>query len=419
MKTQDSIRFALLTTAALFIQSTFAANGPKPPTPPPPLENWQTVDDFVDGATEAMTVAPNGIIFTAGSAYTGDGYAGVIRASVDGGNTWSTTSAFSYPGLVSTIYSAIASDSAGNLYVSGLAWDYDSTNVVPTHWFVQRSGDGGATWSMVDDFVPGGDWWLWEHTALAVDASGNVFFGFAPNDGTSSWNTYWTVRRGIGGANFTTVDTLSYANDDGPQGLYAHPTAGVFAVGYDLVLVRNKNGTTSSSRAWIVRRSVNGGNTWQTVDTFQLSGIASAAGVGADASGSLYVVGNAVGPAVKGSSWRHWLVRKSNDGGNSWSTVDDYQLDTNNNSWARGFVAAANGNLYVAGSAAVGPNDGTGSNSHWVVRKSLGGSGTWATVDDFRYLNTGSAAQSIAADGFGKVFVGGGGGGHWIVRRSP
>src|SRR5262249_23939283 len=161
---------------------------------------------------------------------------------------------------------------------------------------------------------------------------------------------------------------------------YAHPTAGVFAVGYDHVTWLNKNGTTGSSRAWIVRRSLNGGNTWQTVNTFQLtSGWASAAGIAADASGHLYVVGNALGAAVKGNSWRHWVVRRSADGGNSWATIDDFQLDTNNNSYARRFVAAANGTFYVAGSALVGPNDGTFRNSHWVVRKSVNGGATWTT----------------------------------------
>ena len=66
------------------------------------------------------------------------------------------------------------------------------------------------------------------------------------------------IRRnnGGGGANFTTVDTLPYPNDNGPQGIYAHPTAGVFAVGYDRVTTLNKNGTTSTSSAWIVRRSL-------------------------------------------------------------------------------------------------------------------------------------------------------------------
>src|SRR5262245_15570310 len=222
-----------------------------------------------------------------------------------------------YPGLLKTFYSALAADSAGNLYVSGVAQDDGSTNGLggPAHWFVQRSTDGGATWDLVDDFVPGGDWWWRENTSLVVDAAGNVFFGMAANNGISSENTYWTIRRGIGGATFTTVDSLAYPNDDGPQEIYVHPTAGVFAVGYDhvtTVTTVNKKRITSSSSAWIVRRSLDGGTTWQTVNTYQLTSgrYASAAGISADASGNLYVVGSSTA-----GSYRHWIVRKSADGG--------------------------------------------------------------------------------------------------------
>src|SRR5262245_34974854 len=176
-----------------------------------------------------------------------------------------------YPGLLKTFYSALAADSAGNLYVSGLAQDDGSTNSLggPAHWFVQRSTDGGVTWDMVDDFVPGGEYWFRENTSLAVDAAGNVFFGMAANDGTASWNTYWVVRRGMAGANLATVDSLAYPNDDGPQQIYAHPTAGVFAVGYDRVAVTSRKGTTVS-QYWIVRRSLDGGTTWQTINSYQL-----------------------------------------------------------------------------------------------------------------------------------------------------
>src|SRR5262245_23917191 len=154
-----SIRVVLSGAFLGFTLTAFAAK-PSPPPPPPQLENWQTVDDFVNGVTEALTVAPSGIIFAAGYGDTGQSYVGLIRASIDGGNTWSTTSTFGYPGLDTTFYSAIASDAAGHLYVSGLAhgdWITYTNDGGPAHWIVQRSDDGGVTWAMVDDFVPGGD----------------------------------------------------------------------------------------------------------------------------------------------------------------------------------------------------------------------------------------------------------------------
>jgi hypothetical protein len=98
--------------------------------------------------------------------------------------------------------------------------------------------------------------------------------------------------------------------------------------------------------------------------------------------------------------------------------VDNFQLqgvDTN----PVGFAKDSSGNLYVVGSAR--PNF----SGHWLVRRNLGGTGSWSTVDDFQ-LSTGqyhdSTANAIVADNSGNVFVAGGGvaadgTGHWVVRR--
>ena len=111
------------------------------------------------------------------------------------------------------------------------------------------------------------------------------------------------------------------------------------------------------------------------------------------------------------------MVRKSADGGNSWITVDNYQLFTSGNQVAVGFAADSNGNLYVAGWASASTTQGP---YYWIVRKNPGGTGTWTTVDNFQYVAS-AQTHSIAADGLGNVFVGGQGaasdGAHWLVRR--
>src|SRR6185369_12423607 len=127
MKTLNPIRFALLTAAALLTNATFA-------------QTWQTVDEYryVRGADNSgLTVAPSGVVFAAGTGETDAGYRGLIRASTDGGNTWSLLDDFLYPGLNYTTYSGIASDFAGNLYVAGTAY-----TDISTHWIVRRSTDG-------------------------------------------------------------------------------------------------------------------------------------------------------------------------------------------------------------------------------------------------------------------------------------
>jgi hypothetical protein len=409
----------LFAAAALFTHTAFAA---KPGPTPPPLENWQTVDAFTDASNSGLTAAPNGALYAVGTGYPSE--RGVIRASTDGGFSWSVLDQFVFPGFYRTIYSAIVSDSVGNLYVAGSAFDDGSLPDDvggPVHWFVRQSTDGGATWTTVDDFAPGGGFWAYDdfdvHT-LAVDASGNVFAGFfAVSDSSAYHRGNWTIRKGAGGTAFTTVDTSPFTSAYGPKGIYAHPTTGIFAVGDGAILVTNKNKTTSTSGGWLVRRSLDGGATWQNIDAYQLSSgyFAQANAVGTDASGNLYVVGS--GRAFNNglNTW-HWIVRKSTNSGTTWTTVDNFQLEANNHSSASCFATDAFGNLFVAGSGNQGPWDGTGSNIHWTVRKSAGGTGAWTTVD---YLQSGGTAANAITAAFGKVFVGGNGGGGWLVRRSP
>src|SRR6266704_6090611 len=103
---------------------------------------------------------------------------------------------------------------------------------------------------------------------------------------------------------------------------------------------------------------------------------------------------------VFGTSSSYWVVRKSADGGATWTTVDTYQLLTAGTQRALGFASDSLGNLYVAGEAlasgGVGPN-------YWIVRENPGGTGSWITVDTV----TNSIPHAIAADGLGNVFVGG------------
>jgi hypothetical protein len=194
-----------------------------------------------------------------------------------------------------------------------------------------------------------------------------------------------------------------------PKDLFVHPTAGIFVVGQ--TKVANKSAT---SWAWLVRRSTDGGATWSNVDTFQLSSSqpSVAMGIGADASGNLYVVGSG-NVAYKSGSYSHWIVRKSTNGGNSWTTVDDYQVAADDPAQARCFTVDANGNLFVAGSRGAWgayPN-------HWIVRKSVGGSGPWTTVDDFQHGGSRTEPNAIATDALGNVFVGGFGDSHWLIKR--
>ena len=412
MRSRCGLKSALLSAAlALFSHGALS-------------QTWQTVDDFqyapgYDAGNAGLAFAPNGTLFACGDGTDTSGVDhALVMASADGGNTWSAPlDDFVYPGSTQTFYNAgIAADAAGNLYVAGTAYDSASwTN----HWIVRRSTDGGASWSTVDAFTPGG--FTTEADAITVDAADNVYVVGVADYNTG--NSYWTVRKGVGGTAFATVDSIPKGGGFTGSAItalavFVHPTAGVFVAG-QLGVVVNKSGGTAPE--WAVRRSVNGGATWTTIDTFAFTnkGIypAEAHGIGTDSLGNLYVVGKASAP-TKGAGYSHWVVRKSADGGNSWTTVDNYQPSSTGGYSAQAIVADSHGNLCVAGY-------GSASNVpvHWIVRQSAGGTGIWSTVDDFQYLTGGwTQAGAIAANASGNVFVGGLGGGstgasHWVVRK--
>ncbi len=363
-----------------------------------PAQTWQTVDaiQYVAGQAAVnfgLTVAPSGTVFACGYASDGSVFHGLVIASADGGNTWSAPlDDFVYPGSNTRYDGGIVADSAGNLYVTGRY--YFSSG--PFYRFVRRSTDGGATWSIVDTVALSNYALPIAASAITADAAGSVYV--TEPSGT------WVVRKGIGGTSFATVDTFQPSASQA-NAVFAHPTAGIFAAGYGQVVVNKFGGTAS---AWLVRRSLDAGATWSTVDAYA-SGMA-AYGIGADGNGNLYAIGNANLPSKGKNGGSYWVVRKSADGGATWTTVDTYQLLTTGTQRALGFASDSLGNLYVAGEAlasgGVGPN-------YWIVRENPGGTGSWITVDTV----TNSIPHAIAADGLGNVFVGGQNPG-WIVRRN-
>jgi len=405
------LRLGLLTALALLAHVGLA-------------QTWQTVDDFQYVAGQSannggMTIAPNGTLLAAGDAYDAAGVGhGLIMSSADGGATWSPPlDDFTGPILGDDPrYLAVGPDSAGNLYAAGTYSDAADPNITD-HWFVRRSADGGATWLTVDDVAPFSGSWFNQANAIAADGAGNVYVVGYMN--TISTGGAWIVRKSAGGASFSTVDSLpSNGGIIGATAVFVHPTAGIFVAGQADVVIK---GVTV--RAWIVRRSTNAGATWSTVDTFYGTKgstyyFGRAYGVGTDARGNLYAAG-ALAIPYKGSAVWEWILRKSTNGGGTWSTVDTYQLAPTGNSVAASFVADSKGNLYVTGhgnTTYYGPNN-------WIVRQNPDGTGVWSTVDNFQYL-TGvqSMPTSIAANAAGNVFVGGSGNdgtglSHWLVRR--
>jgi hypothetical protein len=370
-------------------------------------QGWYTVDDFQYSpgkfaVAQSMAKDPTGtIIYSAGYGVDASGVRhALVFETVNGGTNWSPIE--DYTGAADSItfggQIAMASDPFGNLYASAFGTANGSNGV----WFTRSLPAGSSTWSMVDlmTLTNGGP------TSMATDSVGNIYVVGASG---SDANWVWLVRKGTPsstGISWANVDAFSSPNGSCfAEGVFCHPTAGVFVVG-------------ASPSAWTVRRSQDGGTTWATVDTFQFGNYGSGAQcVGGDAAGNVYVVGTATEQYQRRSSTGHWIVRKSanpNALSPSWSTVDDFQLSAGSGAFAQAFASDANGNLFAAGRA----NDGVG--TAWVVRESVGGAGAWQTVDTFDYSGL-AWPKAALGDSLGNVFVAGFLNARpyqWVVRKN-
>jgi hypothetical protein len=298
-------------------------------------------------------------------------------------------------------------DASGKVYSIGQLTP-DSTGI--TYWYVRKSLDRGATWSTVDQSLYGAGQFM-DATGFAADNSGNVYVvGWGQDQtvvgsgkhATTQTTIHWLVRKSSnGGQSWNLVDDVTGPSANGAAYV---PGAGVFVAGGRFI-----------TGSWLVRRSPTGEpGTWSTVDGPFAQGAARA--VGGDNQGNVYVSGSmfvvtgvvTIKHQTTTNGYYAWITRKSSDGGTTWSTVDSQNLGGYG---PVGIGKDAAGNVVVVG----------GSSGDWIVR-TPDLSGTWHTIDDFQ-LAPGyrASASGAATDAAGHLLVTGSAndstGIHWIVRR--
>ena len=139
---------------------------------------------------------------------------------------------------------------------------------------------------------------------------------------------------------------------------------------------------------------------WETVDDFaSAGGDAEAHGVAVAADGGIYVVGTANG---------HGIVRYSADDGSNWITRDDFVYPSETNTLFNAVTVDSRGVVFVGGGAALSRV------GHWLVRRSQDQGVSWDTVDDYfaprngpLQEGTNGVVYSLATDGQGRVYGGG------------
>jgi hypothetical protein len=260
--------------------------------------SWETVDDFLYAAgfstyAGGIGVAPDGTLYAAGQAGSVDGPRWTVRASEDGGDTWTTVSDFQYAAGQVCVPVGLAVDAAGDAYASGNCNDAAMTS----HWIVQRGRSQGA-WTVVDDFIGdagGGSFARQPSARERVLVAG----GGTPQDSPQ----HWIVRRGeVGGRAWATID------DYAPVPERANATSAYDDGAGTLVAIGNvSEDAPSTPTRMVTRRSTDDGETWATIDEFDYVGEAVYGGsLRADAAGNLYA--SAIAYDTDGR--QHWIVRK-------------------------------------------------------------------------------------------------------------
>lgn len=263
----------------------------------------------------------------------------------------------------------------------------------------------GDHWETVDDFtgvatgrVPG-------QGAAALSAASSDCATFVGGERYASSNQTWLIRRTLDhGASWESVDDeFGSAVNGQVYGIAAESCNQIYAAG-------------TSNTSWRVKESSDGGDTWTAVDIFKEDStdiLDRAQSVAVDGNGFIYVAGwNQPTSFPNG-----WIVRRSTDGGATWSGVD-FVTDTVISYRAYAVVAASDGGVFVGGSS----TDSLGRNT-WIVRYSPDGT-HWSNVDVFLpsgFLSTGTFGAAINPGGK-VVFTGSAldssGKTHMITRQS-
>lgn len=396
---------------------------------PTHAQTWETIDDAAGATGEGVykvTSDSAGNIFAAG--YVRDAterYHAVIMKSSDSGATWATV--IDYPavndlsapnGPFAGFTSIVSADVGGERHLVATGTHRRLPNPgYRSVWMTIRSRDGGATWETLDEYLPPFPSSM-PPRDVAVDANGNHYIvALVKDQEAGNGNSHWLIRKGqvtSGGMTWSMVGDFSYA--DGWDYSYGHGFAAdgpsrVVCVGSSVFVAG------SGANSWIVRKSSNGGSTWQVVDTYQYGKNlkSHAFDVAADSAGNVYVAGYGQKLGTR------WIVRRLASGGTKWSTVDDFRLSGGSYAEGKGIAIDSNNNVHVTGMAAFSQGKG-----NWVTRQRSAATGAWSTIDTFSLAAVqDTAGRSITADPSGNLFAAGSGtdaegvSHGWLVRRKP
>ncbi len=266
-----------------------------------------------------------------------------------------------------------------------------------------------STWEKVDEVLGGGD-----TTVSGAASFRRMTYLVGSFDQSGGKNEHWIVRRSSNrGETWKTVDDYSSAPEVGfgASDIAVDPRSGaVYVIGGAHEMVGGLPYTP-----WVVRRSRNQGETWTTIDNFALSSaLVSPLRVAVDGHGVIYVVGieSIIDSTGSETGERRGVLRRSTNGGTTWTTMDfggQFQF-------LSAVAASRDGQVFVAGPRRYIP---TIPPLQWQVAYSPNGSTGWGIVDSFAEPSSYVTGARVSDDGRVMVFGDGQDGTRkWLVRQA-
>jgi len=325
----------------------------------------------------------------------------VVKYNSSGTKQW--TKQLGSSGLDSA--NGITIDSSGNIYVTGVTFgglDWNTSAGANDLFVVKYNSNGTKEWTKQLG-SPSSDY----ANGVATDSSGNVYVAgvtYGGLDGNSNQDNadLFVVKYNSSG---TKQWTKQYGTGeyDEARGVATDSSGNVYVVGGTK---GNLNGISNSGRtdAFVIKFNSSGTKQWtKKLGTWQND---LANGVATDSSGNFYVTGftyqDMDGNTSAGNA--DLFVAKYNSSGTKQWTK---QLGTSKHDRARGVVTDSSGNVYVTGDTYGGldGNTNAGYNDLFVVKYNSSGTKQWT-----KQLGTSSTdlANGVATDPSGNVYVTGG-----------
>jgi hypothetical protein len=273
----------------------------------------------------------------------------------DNGASWVTSDQFQ----LATNRNSIAYGVAGSnneMYAVGEAVNVSTVS----SWLVRKFN--GATWAIVDNFLPT---YGAGARAIAISASG-TYITVSGYQNVSAGLPQWTTRRSVdAGVTWNAIDSNF--------NLAAGQSSSAAAMGFDNIgnlWVTGFAADAGGALKWVARKW--DGFTWVTVlNHAPFTGFAAkGTGVAVNFSNQVFLSGY----YTDNSSVTHWSVRSTTDGGTTW--VDEALPSIGGNTVATGISTDVNGNVYATGTAYSPPR--------WIVMKKNASTGNWGIIANYQ-----------------------------------